>query len=196
MYYFKYLKYIMENLGKEFISGTQSLGKAQMTVGFYIFTILAVVSFIGIIAVTFMYKFGWKKAVANVNSISCSTGHTTQTVDNQTTTKTTHPSTYSVSWTANGVTKNSDLTSNTINCTECTGPGGCSPSTVDIIYNPKNPSDVSLKSNTKMILILVLFTVMVFFIIGAVIDRVFRNNKTMQTLTGFETGASLINRII
>ena len=186
----------MTSLGKEFLSGTKIIGKAQMSISFYISIILAIISFIGIIAVIFKYRFHWKKAMADVDNIKCSTGHITQTVNNQTTTKTTHPSTYNVSWTVNGITQNSQLTKNTMTCTECQSSSGCSPSKLDIIYNPKNTSDISLGVNTKTIIIMVLFVLMVIFIISAVINRVFRNNQTMQTLTGLGTEASLIKRII
>lgn len=186
----------MESLGREFLSGTQSLGKAQMTIGFYISVILSVVSFIGILLVFFMFRSGWKKATADVTKIECSTSQETETINNKKVTKTTHPSTYSISWDVNGTKKTGKITKNTTVCTQCEGPSGCSPSKVSIIYDPNNDSNISLGVNTKMIIILILFVLMLIFIISAVIDRVFRNNKAMQTLSGLGTEASLIKRII
>ena len=186
----------MTSLGKQFLSGTRTIGKAQMTISFYISIILSIILFIAIIAVIFMYKYNWKKTTANINNIKCSTSHLTQTINNQTTTTTTHPSTYIVLWYINGITHHGKVTKNTKTCTECENSHNCSPQKVDIIYNPKNTSDISLGVNTKSIIIIVLFVLMIIFIISAIINHVFRKNKFMQTLSGFETEASLVKRII
>ena len=189
---------------KQYLSATQDIGKVSLTIGFYISIILAILSFIGIVAVFFFYQFGWKKTEANVTSISCGEKEITTDYDKTVTTTTIHPSTYSFSWDVDGVPMSNTLTKDTTQCTECQeGSSTCVPSTVDILYNPntfslsfpKNTSEVAFKTNTRIVFIIILFILIVFFSIGAVVNFFSIKSKAMTTLAGVSTEASVVKSI-
>ena len=177
---------------KNYLSATQSLGKAQMMIGFYISIILAIILFIAIIVI-YMNKKNWVKTTANVTSISCDINQNLEQNNNTTNTTNNIISKYSIEWELNNKKYNNNLSKMTKQCVQCTNSLDCN-QTIDIIYNPKEPSNVSFVSNKK-ILIFILTIIIIICIISAIINYFGRNNKIMQTASGVNTELSIFKKL-